>query len=237
MEKQKWILVTGADRGLGLAFCEEFLNRGYYVIGAGHREDSPALEELRKQWGEKMCPIVLDVASCASVAHSVEQVRKYTDALWLLVNNAGMGNHGPDIRKGVCPEDNWRMFQVNALGACWITEAYLPMLRKGGKRLAYISSEAGSVAVAHREDTFGYCMSKTALNRAVRVYHNRLAPEGFRVYLYHPGWLKTMMMGAEAEGTLPPEKSAQIAADYFLEEEGRRDCLVIRDWEGRIWPF
>lgn len=169
MEKQKWILVTGADRGLGLAFCEEFLNRGYYVIGAGHREDSPALEELRKQWGEKMCPIVLDVASCASVA--------------------------------------------------------------------YISSEAGSVAVAHREDTFGYCMSKTALNRAVRVYHNRLAPEGFRVYLYHPGWLKTMMMGAEAAGTLPPEKSAQIAADYFLEEEGRRDCLVIRDWEGRIWPF
>lgn len=107
MEKQKWILVTGADRGLGLAFCEEFLNRGYYVIGAGHREDSPALEELRKQWGEKMCPIVLDVASCASVAHSVEQVRKYTDALWLLVSNAGMGNHGPDIRKGVCPEDNY----------------------------------------------------------------------------------------------------------------------------------
>lgn len=100
MGKEHWIFVTGADQGLGLEFCREFLDRGYSVIGAGHRANSPDLKALKEQWGEKMEVITLDVASRDSVERSVEQVKTYTDNL--------------------------------------------PLLRKGGKRLGYVSSEAAA---------------------------------------------------------------------------------------------
>lgn len=240
MEKQndkKWILVTGADSGLGYALCEEFLTRGYAVIAGRFFEKSPALEGLMENWKGNLVSVLLNVGDPDSVAEAAKQVEACTDCLNLLVNVAGIATAGLDIREGVDSKGNWDMFRVNTLGPIYMIRAFLPFLKRGGKRIASVSPEAGSIGVAHREDMFGYCMSKAALNRATRSFHNQLYPEGFKLFLYHPGWMKTLMMGEDHQGPLLPSESAKVAAGYFLAEDVREDCLVIQDVEGGIWPF
>lgn len=240
MENQrnrKWVFVTGADSGLGFALCEEFLSRGYSVFAGKFFEKSPALEQLKEEWEEDLMLIPVNVGNQASVQAAAAQVGELTESLHLIVNVAGIASAGLDIRNGVDTKGNWDMFQVNTLGPVYMVNAFLPLLEKGGKRMAFVSSEAGSISVAHRKDMFGYCMSKAALNRAVRSYHTKLYPQGYKMFLYHPGWMKTLMMGEDHQGPLLPSESAKVAAGYFLAEDVREDCLIIQDVEGGIWPF
>ncbi len=68
------------------------------------------------------------------------------------------------------------------------------------KRLCFVSSEAGSITVAHRKDGYAYCMSKASLNMAVKLMFNELRPQGYTFRLYHPGWVNSYM-GGDQKGT------------------------------------
>ena len=108
----------------------------------------------------------------------------------------------------------------------------------GLRRLCFISSEAGSITFAHRKGASGYCMSKAALNMAVRIMHNDLHPEGYTFRLYHPGWMRTYMSGTKStRAKMEPEEAATKALPFFLtdrEDEGR---LALIDYQGLEWPF
>lgn len=73
---------------------------------------------------------------------------------------------------------------------CWCTTPRCSAA-EGMKRLCFVSSEAGAVSVAHREDLSSYCMSKTALNMAQRLMFNQLQPMGYSFRLFHPGWVRS----------------------------------------------
>ena len=131
-----------------------------------------------------------------------------------------------------------RQYNVNALGAARVTEAFMPMLERGEmRRLCYVSSEAGSVTQCQRHEWFGYCMSKSALNMYVKILYNLLHPQGFTFRLYHPGWVRSYMRGHLAtEGILSIDEAAKLAFDYFLGEENE-DELVLRDCYGDIYKY
>ena len=118
------------------------------------------------------------------------------------------------------------------------------------KRLCFVSSEAGAVSVAHREDLSSYCMSKTALNMALRLMFNQLQPMGCSFRLFHPGWVRSPKIEhstdaiptfRDQEGNLTgkfwPWETAAAAVPQFIEDREFEDRLVLIDNEGAAWPF
>ncbi len=244
-------LVTGADRGLGLALCAGLLEKEWRVFAGQYMPEWPELAKLAEAHPGRLIPVPLDVSSGESVRTAAAAVAAQTARLDLLINNAGVYAREAG-RRSIREEQDYaeaiRMLRVNAMGPLRVTEAFLPLLESSDlKRLCYISSEAGSVGRAERRAEFGYCASKTALNMGVRLMFNRLRPRGYTFRLYHPGWMRTYMSGSKnLEAELEPEEAARPALAYFLRDRAYdphlaprndEDRLVLRDWRGVEWPF
>jgi NAD(P)-dependent dehydrogenase (short-subunit alcohol dehydrogenase family) len=118
-------------------------------------------------------------------------------------------------------------------------EAFLPLLDRGeGKRLCFVSSEAGSIAASIRSAWFGYCMSKTALNMGVKILYNGLRPQGYTFRVYHPGWMRSYMGGTKHnEADLELDEAAEAALPIFLGARPDEDRLVMVDYQGNEWPW
>jgi NAD(P)-dependent dehydrogenase (short-subunit alcohol dehydrogenase family) len=233
--------VTGADRGLGFALCAELLNRGWQVFAGQHMPEWPDLLALAGQYPETLHLIPLEVRSVESARAAAQAMAGQTDHLDVLINNAGV-NSPTTLRTIREPQDYaemQRMYDVNALGPLRVTEAFLPLLDRGNlKRLCFISSEAGSIARSERTAWFGYCMSKAALNMAVKILFNDLSRNGYTFRVYHPGWIRSYMSGVKnMEATFEPEQAAAQAIPILLGQRENEGELVLVDYEGKEWPW
>lgn len=226
------VFITGADRGVGFALCQCFLKQGYKVFAGQFMPGWKELETLQKEYPDRLVVIPLDVSSEESIKSAAESVKQETSCLDMLINCAGIVADNE-------PEHMKRMYRVNVLGPLCMVENFLPLMQDGLKRLCFVSSEAGSVSVAHREGIFGYGMTKTALNMAVRLMFNQLREEGYTFRLYHPGWVRSYMMSEEksTEGKYEPEETAAVAYQSFVGDRGWEDVLVMTDVQNEMWPF
>ncbi|MBN1640410.1 MAG: SDR family oxidoreductase [Anaerolineae bacterium] len=233
--------VTGADRGLGYALCVALLQRGWQVFAGQYMPDWPDLAALAGAHPADLHVVSLDIAVAASARSAAEAVAARADRIDLLINNAGVISPSADrtIREAPDYAEMHRLYDVNALGALRVVEAFLPLTdRSAMKRLCFVSSEAGSIARCRRTSWYGYCMSKAALNMAVKVLFNHLRPEGYTFRLYHPGWMRTYMGGEKNDqADMEPEEAAAKAIPIFLGEQEDKDSLVLVDHEGQIWPW
>ena len=199
------------------------------------------LQALTNQHPLALHVIPLDVAAHASVERAAQSVAAAIDHLDLLINNAGVNSPTSPrtIREPQDYAEMQRMYDVNALGSLRVVEALLPLTDRGTlKRLCFVSSEAGSIGQATRTSSYGYCMSKAALNMATRILYNHLRQDGYSFRVYHPGWIRSYIGGSKrTEGDMEPEEAAVPALDYFLQDRDDEDRLVMRDWRGGEWPW
>lgn len=181
----KNILVVGANRGIGLELCRALAGRGDAVIAAC-RKASPDLNALA---GVSVIGGV-DVTDAASIAKLRAQVEgKRFD--WLLVVAGVMrGGALASLEAGPIREQ----FEVNALGPLMTTVALLPSLGKGAK-IGLLTSRMGSIADNTSGGSYGYRMSKAALNMAGMSLSHDLRGREIAVQLLHPGWVRTEMTG------------------------------------------
>ncbi len=233
--------ITGADRGLGFALSAGLLEQGWEVFAGQFMPEWHELSALASKYPNLLHMTPLDVSSQESVSAAVQIVSEQTDHIDLLINNAGI--YAPltelPIRE---PQDYNKMihlYNVNSLGPLRITEAFLPLTdRSDFKRLCFVSSEAGSIARAYRKGLFGYCMSKAALNMAVKILFNDLHPAGYTFRVYHPGWIRSYMLGEKnMEATFEPEEAAAKAIPIFLGKQEDEGKLTLIDYEGKEWPW
>ena len=196
--KGRTVLITGANRGLGLEFARQFQEAGAIVIGtARHPDEAEELRELGVRIEQ------LDVTDPGSVAGLAKRIGDV--ALDILINNAGIFGAAGRL-KDVDPEQYGRVFEVNCLGAMRVTQALLPALDRGdGKFIMNISSSAGSIDRNRGGGMYGYRESKAALNMFTRSIAGELKKKGFTCIAMDPGWVRTDMGGANA--TLSPEES------------------------------
>lgn len=178
-------VVTGANRGIGLALVQLLKQRGDTVIAACRRS-SPALAQVGAEVVEDV-----DVASEEGVAALAKAVgQRHVD---LLINNAGILVWG-DTLEAPRYSDIERQFQVNALGPLRVTSALRRNLAKGSK-IALITSRMGSIGDNTSGGAYGYRMSKAALNAAGKSMAEDLKASGIAVAILHPGMVKTDMVG------------------------------------------
>lgn len=190
-------VVTGSNRGIGLALCAELKSRGYTVLAAC-RKTSPKLDAL----GVEVVSGI-DVSTAEGIAGLANAVGKRT--VDLLINNAGVllaeGSLGEidaaPLRKH---------FEVNALAPLLVTQALRASLKRGSK-VALITSRMGSIDDNGSGGYYGYRMSKAALNMAGKSLSVDLKEQGVSVIILHPGMVSTDMIGNK--GSIEPPEAAQ----------------------------
>jgi NAD(P)-dependent dehydrogenase (short-subunit alcohol dehydrogenase family) len=221
------VLVTGANRGLGLEFARQLTAAGATVIGTAR--DPAAADELAALGARVEQLDVADPASVATLAGRLEGV-----GLDALVNNAGYFGH----RGGVAdldPATARREYEVNALGPLRVTQALLPQLRQGTAKLVVnVSSGMGSLENAGSGGAAGYRASKAALNMLTVVLAAELKDEGFVCVAMSPGWVRTDMGGQGA--SLAPQESVRGML-AVLGGLGPRDTGRFLDHDGRGLPW
>ena len=207
-------LVTGANRGIGLELCAQLEARGHDVI-AVCRNATPALHALgvRVEAG-------VDVADDAALPALAKRLAG-TRLDWL-VCNAGILSH--EALDALDLDAVRRQFEVNALGPLRTVHALLPNLGRGSK-VALITSRMGSIADNSSGSSYGYRMSKSALNAAGVSLARDLAGKDIAVALLHPGYVKTEMTGNHGN------VSAQQAAAQLIE---RIEALSVAE-SGGFW--
>lgn len=234
------VLITGADRGLGLFLTEKMLKRHYTVFAGQYMPEHQELNDLQQQFPETLHLIPLDVGSDESVKNARFQVEKITDQLDVLIGNAAIiGWNDHIIRKMTDTQMMADVYNVNAIGNVRVVEHFLPLLEAGSERkICLVSSEAGSIGECERDNFFWYAMTKSALNQYAKIMFNRHRPDGFKFRLYQPGWMKTHMRGyVDTHADLTPERAASLAADYLFDKEINEDELVLWSYEGRKMAF
>ena len=191
----KHVVLTGANRGIGLALAKHYQQEGWRVTGVC-RESSPQLDKVASQ---VISPI--DVTDPASVARLVNALHGQT--IDLLINNAGVMQNEV---LGSIDFDSLRLqMEVNAFAPLRVSEALLPNLRNGSK-IANITSRMGSIADNDSGGRYGYRASKAAFNALGRSLAMDLKQRGIAVAQLHPGFVKTRMVNYG--GMIEPEESA-----------------------------
>jgi NAD(P)-dependent dehydrogenase (short-subunit alcohol dehydrogenase family) len=195
------ILITGANRGIGLALAQQYATRGDRVIGACRRS-SPALDATGAQVESGID--VTDGEALASLARRLDDTR-----VDVLVCNAGiLGRESLDRLDGDAFDSMRRQFEVNALGPLRAAHALAARMGEGGK-IGIVTSRMGSVADNDSGGYYGYRASKAAVNAIGRSLAIDLKDRGIAVFLLHPGYVATDMVGGSGDVT-PAQSAAQL---------------------------
>lgn len=215
----KTVLVTGANRGLGLEFARQYAAAGWRVHAAC-REPKRALE-LMELAGEVHVH-KLDVTHPKQLAALARELDD--EAIDVLIDNAGMGEPG-HRSFGHLDYDAWdEVLRVNVLGAIRVAEAFTDhVARSKRKTIVGLTSRLGSIALNTDGGSYAYRSSKAALNAALRGLAADLRDRGVIVIAMSPGWVKTDMGGASAP--LSPADSIggmrAVIERLTLEDSGR----------------
>ena len=211
MNKARTVVVTGANRGLGLEFTRQLLARGDRVV-AGCRQPghADALTELAGAYPGHVHVVPLDVAEERSRAAFVAEVAAGHPAIDLLINNAGVlpsGERFGHLEAAVLEHT----LRVNAVAPLMLAQALAPLLARGRRpRVFNISSRLGAIALATSFGTPSYATVQRA---------HALAPLGIGVLAASPGWVRTEMGGDKAPLT------ARESVHDLLEMLDRRQDL------------
>ncbi len=200
-------VVTGANRGIGLEFVRQLLERGDRVTAAV-REPArgDALHELREKSKGRLDVLECDVARSESVRNFARAFGN--DPLDLLVNNAGVYGGSAQSISDMDYDDALHTYEVNALGPLRVTLAMRANLARGEKPVvAHVTSGMGSIQDNKSGGFYAYRMSKAALNMASRTLAVDLAPDRISSVVINPGWVQTDMGGASAPTS--PEDSVR----------------------------
>jgi NAD(P)-dependent dehydrogenase (short-subunit alcohol dehydrogenase family) len=198
-------LVTGGNRGIGLATCAALARAGLRVVlSARRRTDAEAAARELAQQGLAVVPEELDLASEESVRACAARLARAGVEVDVLVGNGAVLFEGDALST---PAEEWRRaVEVNLLGALWCCRAFLPgMLARGWGRVVHVSSGWGAFAEG-LDGPASYSVTKAALN-ALTVSLARSTGGDVKVNACCPGWVRTRMGGPEAERS--PEEAAE----------------------------
>lgn len=202
----KAILITGASTGIGKA-CAMHLDRLGFQVFAGVRKQADA-EELAKQGSKKLTPVMVDVVDNSSISAAVKLISHSVgdNGLMGLVNNAGVVSAGPIEFHPL--EEIRRVLEVNLVGQIAVTQACMPLLRKGQGRIVNMSSISGLIAAPF---VGPYAISKFALEAFSDALRRELMPWDIHVAIIEPGrintpiWEKSLAVVENILEQLPPK--------------------------------
>ncbi len=192
------ILITGANRGIGLELSEQFAEDGWQVLACCRNPaDAGELQALSDK-GLAIEIQALDVTNYEQMAALADQLGNRP--IDILLSNAGIyGSKGTGF--GDIDAQEWRqVLEVNTIAPLMLVQEFVKQVAASQQKLvAIISSKVGSIADNSSGGSYIYRSSKTAVNQVVKSLSIDLADRGISVISLHPGWVQTEMGGPNAE--------------------------------------
>jgi len=193
------ILITGANRGIGLEMVKYANEQGWRVFACCRNpHNADKLFNIAKLSNGQISVHIADMQELGTIQALSYELRN--DAIDILMNNAGI--YGCDKNKfGSVDVESWlQAFQVNSIAPLKMVEAFSEQLFMGSRKLvACMSSKMGSMADNGYGNSYIYRSSKAALNAVVKSLSIDLKEQGVICLALHPGWVKTEMGGPDAE--------------------------------------
>jgi len=223
--KGSTVMVTGANRGIGLALVKEYVSMGYKVLGTTRNPDKS--EELKAALeGNEGFMVKCDIMNQESVDAAFAFVKdKGVTHIDVLFNNAGGGtrNHPHDKALDMETSEMARVFEMNVIGTFRMIRAFLPLVQKAkdGGRILNMSSDLASLENNRHGNDIGqkagdkssYRLTKASINMMTRTFAAEV--EGPIFCAISPGWVDTRMGSAGGrKPPLSPEQSARLCASY-----------------------
>jgi NAD(P)-dependent dehydrogenase (short-subunit alcohol dehydrogenase family) len=186
------VLITGANRGLGLEFTKQYLADGWDVLACcRHPQSAMQLQALAKD-NPNLKIVSLDVADFAQIDALALQLK--ATPIDLLINNAGVY---PASNFGDVDYDDWAQgFKINSMAPLKMAEAFVQQITRSQlKKIATITSKMGSIDDNTSGASYSYRSSKCAVNMVMKSLSIDLKPYGISTITLHPGWVQTDMGG------------------------------------------
>jgi NAD(P)-dependent dehydrogenase (short-subunit alcohol dehydrogenase family) len=197
----KSVLITGANKGIGLEAAAELVRLGYFVyLGCRNLTlGQEAIKELQQRGLTNLALIELDVTKPESIKNAAEQVAEKSSSLDGLINNAGIPGAFPQDASTTPLEVIRAVFDTNVFGVIQVTQAFLPLLRQSdAPRIVNVSSDLGSLGNHSNPDyefygfrPAAYAPSKSALNAYTVMLAKELKDTSFKVNSVNPGYTAT----------------------------------------------
>lgn len=232
--EEKTVLITGANRGIGLGMVLLMAGKDYRVF-AGYREEarSERLFEKARQDG-RILPVKVDVTRESDLRGLADTIASQTGHLDILINSAGINLGKAGQIDSLNLKDFTESFLVNVGGPFLTTRYFLPLLKEGReKKVVNITSTMGSIQLS-TGDMVPYRVSKAALNMLTKNMAIAYRPSGITVVGLHPGWVRTDMGGPEAP--LSVEESVSKLLGIIESLSPSRSGEVI-SFEGEVIPY
>ncbi|XP_053126714.1 C-factor-like isoform X1 [Hemicordylus capensis] len=248
------VLVTGANRGIGLELVRQLLGKPdppQWVFACSREPDGERGQELRNLASRhpNVVMIKLDATSPASVKDAAGCVEDHLkgSGLNLLINNAGIYKE-VDL-EAVDLEDMINKYKTNVVGPLLVSQAFLPLLRRAAQAslqeglscrkaaIVNISSLLGSiklVSLTYGKPAISYRCSKAALNMLTECQAMSYKEDGILCTMIHPGWVKTDMGGQEADVTVDESVRGILSVLSTLSNE---HSGAFFDWKGKKLPW
>lgn len=218
---QPTVLITGANRGIGLEFVKQYAADGWQVLACCREPSSAsALNALATEFADKVTVYALDVADFSQIETLADKLAAH--AIDVLINNAGVY---PESALGEVDADAWaQAFKINSIAPLKMAEAFTAhVARSKHKKIVSLSSKMGSMDDNTSGGSYIYRSSKAAVNMVMKSLSIDLKPYGIACGVLHPGWVQTDMGGPN--GLINTQQSVsglrQVIAQLTLENTGR----------------
>ena len=194
------ILITGANRGLGLELVRLSAARGDRVFaGCRFSDYATALKDLSTNYAGQVSILPLESVDTASIERCVQQVHGEVQGLDVLINNAAINAEGETLRT-FDAEKAAQQWKVNAVGQVLVAQKFLDLLKAGtDPKIINVTSEAGSISTMNRFRGYYYFGSKAAMNMFSRAMAWDPDTAGMITIALQPGWMRTDMGGSNAD--------------------------------------
>lgn len=229
------VLITGANRGIGLEFARQYAADGWQVVACCRQpQQAEALNRLADQYKDQFSIHRLDVRELTEIdqlSHKLQDL-----PIDILINNAGVYPHAQNGEFGRISYDDWmEAFRVNTFAPLKMVEALIEQIACSQlKIVATITSKMGSIADNQRGGSYIYRSSKAAVNMVVKSLAIDLQPRGIIAVLLHPGWVQTDMGG---RGALISTKQSVTGMKSILGRVTHSDTGKFIAYDGQHIPW
>ena len=234
----KKVLITGANKSIGFATARQMLADGYFVY-LGCRDLAKGEEAAKQLNSDNIKVVVLDISDKASILAARETISKDTDALDILINNAGISGAFPQVASEVSVDTIRKVFETNFFGTINMCQVFIDLLKKAPEpRIVNVTSGLGSLTL-HSDPNWkyyavkssAYGVSKTALNAYTVTLAYELRDTKFKVNVVDPGYTATDFNNHGGPGTV--EDAAKIIVKYAtIDADGPNGKFFSNDSDG-----
>ena len=213
------VVITGANRGVGLALVRQYMDAGDTVFAlCRNPAQADKLQALAAGSGGRVGIGSIDIGDPTSIEAAA---KKFEGPLDMLINNAGILGGAHQSIDDINFDEWMNAFKVMTIGPFRVTRVFLPHLALAKGKVLFVTSQV-SASTWPYGGYYGYSSAKAAGNRVVQILAIDLRGKGVSVASVHPGYVKTDMGGPNAEIT-PAESAAgiyQVMANLNLESSG-----------------